>query len=80
MCLKSSAVNYRLWRKSKLKLIKRLLTLPVLLSGAASAHPGHDHVNTYSSAAHMLNGTEPYLILLGLAMLMIAAIWLVKGR
>jgi hypothetical protein len=63
-----------------MKLIKRLLRLPVLLSGPASAHPGHEHGNAYSYSAHILNGTEPLLLLLGFAMLAIAAVWLVKGR
>lgn len=60
-----------------MKACKQLLTLAMLAPGVVSAHPGHDHAG-YS--AHSLSGTEPHLILLGLALLAAATIWLVKNR
>ena len=63
-----------------MKMIKRLLTPLLFLPVAGFAHPGHDHEGLHSSLTHMLGGTEPNFIFLGLALLALAADWLVKQR
>ena len=63
-----------------MKMIKRLLTALLFLPVAGFAHPGHDHEGLHSSFTHILGGTEPHFIFLGLALLAVAAIWLVKQR
>jgi len=63
-----------------MKMIKRILTPFLFMPVLGSAHPGHDHEGLYSSSTHILGGTEPHLIFLGLALLALAAIWLVKQR
>jgi hypothetical protein len=47
---------------------------------AGFAHPGHEHEGVHSSFTHILGGTEPHFIFLGLALLALAAVWLVKQR
>ena len=59
---------------------KQLLTPLLLLPTVASAHPGHDHAGLYSSSLHLLSGAGPHLIFSALAVLAVAAIWLVKSR
>ena len=63
-----------------MKLMKRLLASLFFWPGLAVAHPGHEHEGLDGFTVHVLNGTEPHFILLGLALLSIVAIWFVKGR
>jgi len=63
-----------------MKMIKRLLTPLLLIPTVASAHPGHVNEGFFSSSQHVLNGTEPQLIFLGLALFAIAVVWLVTRR
>jgi len=63
-----------------MKMIKRIVTPLLFLPVAGLAHPGHDNEGLHSSFTHILGGTEPHLIFLGLALLAIAAIWLVRSR
>ena len=63
-----------------MKMIKRIVTPLLLMPVSGFAHPGHDHEGLSTSFTHILGGTEPHFIFLGLALLAIAAIWLVKQR
>ncbi|MEN8712710.1 MAG: hypothetical protein ABF326_10995 [Arenicellales bacterium] len=63
-----------------MKMIKRLLTPFLFMPVAGFAHPGHEHEGVHSSFTHILGGTEPHFIFLGLALLAFAAVWLVKQR
>lgn len=62
--------------------INSLYLAPLMfLSNAALAHPGHDGLKSfYHPDKHILSGTEPILIVAGLALLAVVAIWLLKRR
>ena len=63
-----------------MKLIERTLTSLLFIPAIASAHPGHDQEGYYSSFGHPFSGIEPQLILFAVALLAVAALWLVKHR
>lgn len=63
-----------------MKFNKQLLTPLLSFPTIASAHPGHDHAGLYSSSMHLLNEAGSHLIFSALAVLAVAAIWLVKSR
>lgn len=63
-----------------MKMIKKLLMSILLMPVIASAHPGHVYEGFYFSSQHVLNGTEPQLIFLGLALFALALAWFVKSR
>lgn len=63
-----------------MKIIKQLFTPLLLLPTLASAHPGHVNEGFFFSSQHVLNGTEPQLIFLGLALFALAVGWLATRR